>query len=231
MTKFDKFQQELKRFYVFNVKYKDKSLFMKFLATILFFNKDFMKNYITTIGSTIYFPDEKFVKENEYSAMKVLAHEIVHVNQAEKYGNFLFSTLYLFPQCLSVLSLLAILAVFWLPFLWCLLFLIFLAPIPAPWRAKFEFEAYIMSLFITHTQMKFGGFPDDKIEIELAGESILIEKKQFKESGYWFMWPFSLEKDFGKKIDDISNGVIVDTSKMYDRIERAYLKAVSAYGS
>lgn len=229
MTKFDKFQQELKRFYVFDVRYKNQSWFMKLLATILFFNKDFMTGYITTIGSTIYFPDETWVEENEHAAMKVLAHEIVHVDQAERYGKFLFSVLYLFPQCLAALSLLAILAVFWLPFLWCLLFLVFLAPIPAPWRAKFEFEAYTMTLFMTNTQMKLGGFLEDKIEAELAIESVWIEKKQFNGSGYWFMWPFSLKKDFGKKIEDIRKGVIVDTSKMYDRIKRAYLNVVSAY--
>lgn len=231
MIKFNKFQQELKRYYVFNVKYKDQSWFMKFLAMFLFFNKDFMTGYITTLGSTIYFPDATWVKENEYAAMKVLAHEVVHVNQADQYSKFLFSILYLFPQCLAVLSLLAVLAIFWLPFLWCLLFLIFLAPIPAPWRAKFEFEAYTMTLFITNLQMKNGGFQDDKIDAELAIEAVSIEKNQFKSSMYWFMWPFSLEKEFGKKIDDIRNGVIVDTSKMYGRLERSYLNAVSAYES
>lgn len=230
MRTFQQFEKNLKRYYVFDVKYKDQSWFMKFLNFFVqIFNKDFMTMYISTIGNTIYFPSEEYIKEHEDEAMLVLAHEIVHVAQGEKYGGFLFSLMYLFPQCLAALSLLAILAVFWTPFLFCLLFLLFLAPIPAPWRTKFEVEGYTMSLFMAYVMMRHLGFMPSTIEKELAVQAIRMDLKNFQSASYWFMWPFGLEKEFGKKIKDSRKGVISDTDEVYGRVRRAYLNAVTAY--
>jgi hypothetical protein len=229
MTIFHSFAQNLQRYYVFDIKYKNKSLFMKFLGFLLFFNKSFMSDYTTTIGNTIYFPSEEFVIENEKSSIVILAHEVVHIAQSEKYGKFLFSLIYLFPQCLALFALGAIFAVFWLPMLWCLLFLIFIAPIPAPWRARFEFDGYSMSLFMNDVILKHQRCTPESIKRKLCQISIRMDYNNFKGPNYWFMWPFGLEKEFENIINDISNGVILDTDEVYDRVKRSYLSAVTAY--
>jgi hypothetical protein len=230
MSKFAKFEQNLKRYYVFNIKYKNESWFMKFLAIFVrVFNKNFMTSYVSTIGNTIYFPSKKYIEKNEYAAMAVLAHEIVHVQQSEKYGSLLMGLAYLFPQCLALLSIGAVFAFLWLPMLWCLLFLLFLAPLPAPWRKKFELEGYTMSLFMTDLIMNQLGYTDQSIMTEMSVQAVRINKNQFKGSGYWFMWPFGVEDELVKKIEDIRKGVIEDTSEAYARVRRAYANAVSAY--
>lgn len=227
---FEQFQQNLKRYYVFNIRYKNESWFMKFLAIFVsIFNKKFMTNYVTTIGNTIYFPNREHVDKNEFGAVAVLAHEIVHVQQSEKYGRIPFSLAYLFPQCLALFALGAVFAVFWLPMLWCLLFLLFLAPLPAPWRKKFELEGYTMTLFMTNLMMKGFGHTEDAILTEMSSQAVRINRNQFKGSMYWFMWPFGVQDKLVKKIEDIRKGVISDTSATYARVSRAYEKAVSAY--
>jgi hypothetical protein len=231
MSAFEQFKQDLERNYVFKIRYKNESLLMRLIAIIVcLFNRNFMTDYITTIGNTIYFPNKEYVKNNQLSAMAVLAHEIVHVEQSEKYGRVLFSALYLFPQVLALISVFAIFAVFWLPMLWFLTFLVFLAPLPAPWRAKFEFEGYTMSLFVQDLLGKYRNYPKDVILKDLSMIAVRTDQKNFKGSFYYFMWPFGMEKDFEKKINDISDGVIVDTGKLYGRVSRAYLNAVSTYG-
>lgn len=230
MSAFEQFKSDLERNYAIKVKYKTESMLMKVIAVILWiFNRKFMTDYVTTIGNTVYFPNKEYIEKNPKAAMAVLAHEVVHIDQADRYGSFLFSVMYLFPQILAVLALLAIFAVVWLPMLWFLAFLVFLAPFPAPWRAKFEFEGYTMSLFVQDLLLRHYGYPDEDIYKDLSLYAIRINKNYFKGRFYYFMWPFGLEKDFTKKIEDIRNGVIVDTSKMYGRVARSYLNAVSAY--
>ena len=230
MNDFNTFAQNMKRYYVFDIKYKDKSFFMKLLGFLLFFNKNFMTSYITTIGNTIYFPNEGYIKNNERSAIGILAHEIVHVEQSEKYGRILFSLMYLFPQCFALLALGAVFATLWLPMLWCLVFLVFLAPIPAPWRTKFEIDGYTMSLFMINVDLIHRGYTVENIEKELLERSILIDSMHFKGPNYWFMWPFGVRKVFEKKINDICNGVISDTNEIYGRASRSYLNKACPSG-
>jgi len=57
--------------------------------------KTFMTNFVTTIGKKIYLP----LEWENYSLdikMEILRHERIHLRQTKKYGNFLFSVLYLF---------------------------------------------------------------------------------------------------------------------------------------
>jgi hypothetical protein len=197
---------------------------MKIISYILFFLPTFMSDYITTIGSTIYYPSQTFITNDEEDAMIVLAHEVVHVTQANKYGKVLFGLMYLFPQCLALLSLLSIFAIIWTPFLWCLLFLVFLAPIPGPWRARFEFQAYSMSLYVLDLVLRRYGYADDQRRSQLTASANKINY-QFKSSAYWFMWPFGV--DFSSIVNDIESGVISDTSDTYGRVKTAYTNAVS----
>ena len=109
----------------------------------MFFNPGFMTDYITTIGRTIYFPSREDILDGKQ--WDVLAHEGIHLRDHHEHP-ILFNLSYGFPQILALLSFGAI-GAFWN--LWFLLFLFFLvaaAPFPAPWRARSERRAYIMSM-------------------------------------------------------------------------------------
>ena len=218
---FKAFEDSMHKLYKFDIKYKNQSLFMKFLGVLLFFNKDFMTNFITTIGSTVYFPSEEFVTNNDQSSIGVLAHELVHVQQANKYTKILFSLLYLFPQCLVVFALLA-------PFsLWFLLFLVCAAPLPAPFRTSFEIGGYTMSLFVMNLQFKFFKNSPDKIPELLSTYALKIDNTYFKGSAYWFMWPFGVFGKLENKIKDIKDDVISETDAIYGCVRQSYLNATS----
>lgn len=127
----------------FSIRKKSESWLMKLIGTILFFNPKFMTEYTTTIGSTVFFPDNYLDDPDETA--RTLAHEAKHIMQAKEHGTIRFSLQYLFPLPLALGAIGALFAIWWLPALWCLGFLVFLAPLPAPWRVKYEREAYLVS--------------------------------------------------------------------------------------
>jgi hypothetical protein len=208
MLNFDMFTRNIKILYSFNINYKDTSCFMKIIGMLLFFNKTFMTNYVTTIGNTIYFPNKQFIQDNQQESIEILSHELVHIKQAQKWGKILFSILYLFPQCLAIFALLAPVS------LWFLLFLLFLAPLPAPWRMYFEVGGYTMSLFVIREQLKAQNKTDEQILSVLLGYASHFDTI-FSGSGYWFMWPFGVSDKFEKIIVDIMNDNILAKDTLY----------------
>jgi uncharacterized membrane protein len=214
MDRFIVFRDFLKQHYNFEIRYKDKSFFMKFLSFILFFNKTFMTNYATTIGSIIYYPSEEYIKNNEDSSISILAHEIVHVKQKNTYGSLFFSILYLFPQVLAVFSLLSIFLSWWY-----LLFLLFLLPLPAPFRKDFEKSAYTMSLFIMWLKLNNINATQEYID-DFFDNFVLLKESKFKTADYWFMWPFGVS--FKNDITKIKSGVISERLGIYAIVKTAY---------
>jgi len=129
------------------IRFKDKSKVMKILNSLIgWFAKDFMTRFTTTWGYTIYFPSEAYIKENPQLATRILAHELVHLLDAQKHGKALFTFAYALPQILF-------LGIFSFPWLeaWAILFLVFLLPLPAPFRYYFESRGYAVSM-MTHPQ-------------------------------------------------------------------------------
>lgn len=179
------------------IKYKNESKLMQLLSKLLFFNKSFMTSYTTTIGSTVYFPTETFVKARPISSMVVLLHELVHIRDAHKYSKPLFGFLYLTPQILTLLCL-PLLLVSWKL---ALLMLLFAAPIPSFFRMHFERRAYLSSLYAMSALGKKMNF-DPKLDVQ---SKYFIQ--QFKDSSYYFMWPFGdIEKQFAQGIVNIKDG-------------------------
>jgi hypothetical protein len=78
------------------VKYKNQSKLMKFLGALLFFNKDFMNNYVTTVGSVIYFPNQHFIKLRPVSSVVLFLHELVFMHSSKKLAYF--SSLYVIQK-------------------------------------------------------------------------------------------------------------------------------------
>jgi hypothetical protein len=98
--------------------------------------------------------------------------------------NLLYSFAYLFPQILAVFSFLSFLAFFNLNWLFCLLFLVFLAPIPAPWRAWGEIRGYSMSMYFKGTHYEKNNIKWEYEEYAKWATSL------FCNSSYYFMFPF-----------------------------------------
>lgn len=129
----------------FEVRYKDTSRWMRLFGAILFFNPAFMSRYVTTFRGKVYVPSAEWLMANRESFTAILAHEYIHLADARRLP-VLFESSYVFPQILA-LGALGALGAFWsLSWLWCLLFLVFLAPWPAPWRAHWERRGYGMTL-------------------------------------------------------------------------------------
>lgn len=193
------------------IQYKDQSSFMKTLGTILFFNKNFMTSFASTIGSTVYFPNETFIRLRPISSAIVLLHELVHMSDEQKYNKLLFGLLYLFPQVL-ILLFFPLLFVSWKI---ALFFLLFAAPIPAYFRMYFEKRAYISSLYCLNSlgnRLKF----DPKLD--LHGQDFL---KYFKDSSYYFVWPFrNLDKEFSDSLIKIKAGQRPFEDPIFDTLDK-----------
>src|SRR3990167_3207757 len=109
MDTFDKVSEYGKEQFDLKIAFKDESKFMKFLGALLFFNRKFMTTYSTTVGTTVYFPSKSWLNENRDRAARILAHELVHIDDAKDVGEIGFSYSYLFPQILSTISVAAFL--------------------------------------------------------------------------------------------------------------------------
>lgn len=182
-----------KHFPDLKVKYKNESYFMKFIGKLLFFNKAFMENYTTTIGSTIYFPSKEFVDKNPIEAKAIFLHELVHVYDAKKINKYLFGFLYLFPQILFLLAIPMMFFNMW----FALPFLLFLLPLPAYFRMIFEKRAYKVSLYSAyHINRKYR----HSFNLTHCKDFYL---NQFKNSSYYFMWVFPLKVEFNKALMDV----------------------------
>jgi len=147
---FDMLVDEFSEVVPLKVKFKDEAWEMQVLYIFIFwFNPEFLTRYTTVIGNTIYFPDRSYIQQHEGGAMKTLAHEVVHILDADRQGMGPFALAYLFPQFLT-------LGVVFFPFLgfWALIFLLFALPWPAPFRAEYEARAYALDLLMTPKEIR-----------------------------------------------------------------------------
>ncbi len=86
------------------IKFKKKgsSLLMKIIALLLSpFTTDFLYNYWTTIGSTIYVPDKTILDDTFYEKHEnIIIHEFQHIKDHKKY-HILYNITYLLPPVLN----------------------------------------------------------------------------------------------------------------------------------
>jgi hypothetical protein len=198
-----KFYPELK------VSYKSQSTLMKILSWLMFFNPKFMTNYTTTIGSTIYFPTEVEGQFEVNDAFTIL-HEMVHMRDESKYTKFFFALLYLFPQILAPFMLLFLL-LSWkiaIPLL-----VLFLLPSPAYFRKEFELRGYQASLYCLDRYADNNGWKADLFDEAAKMNSY------FKNSGYYFMWPFGVEQGMLEAITKIHKGQRPYEDEIFDQLD------------
>lgn len=198
----------------FDIKYKDDSTFMKVLGFLSKpFNPRFMSDFTTTVGTTMYVPKNDFLYcQNDY--IEVVAHELVHMRESQKNGSVLYFLRYFFPQILALLSLFAIGGI-WSPwFLFALVFVACLAPLPSPGRREIEMNGYVMSLCIRYwTTMQL-------LEPDFAGVA-----REFTGPAYYFMWPWREEiiRELKMRAMDIRTNKVLGDS-MFSEIHQIVMK-------
>ena len=198
----------------FRIRFKDKSKWMKLLNIFArLFNKDFMSRYTTTTGRTVYFPTKEKLLSRQGTYAQVLAHELVHLVEREKEGMVQNFLRYAFPQVLAVFALLAIGAIWNSWFLLALLFLLALAPLPAPGRRDIELRGYSMSMAVAFWTT--GHITDRDFE---------FYARQFTSSAYYFMWPFKkgIMHRLKMKAQDIRTGSIL-RDPLFRKIHDAFM--------
>lgn len=165
---------------------KSESVLMKMIGLILKpFNPRFMSTYITTIGKTIYVPD-RFLQDEETRCLGILAHETQHIIDHQK-NPVWFSLSYLFPQCLAALSVFGLFG-FLNPLMFLfLLALVFLAPLPAPFRYQWELNGYRVSILLGRVLHRYSPSEMDQVREWI--------KKEMTSGSYYFAWPFPTKID------------------------------------
>jgi hypothetical protein len=155
----------------FEIRYKDESKLQQLIGKLMFW-ADY-DSYVTAIYPVVWYPNRAW--ESRVLPVETLEHEWVHLkDQRTLFGTnallpdylnaVLFNLAYLFPQVLAVFALLAFINPLFL------LFLVFLLPLPAPFRALAETRAYRRS-------------------IEL-GRHIPYIAESYVNGDYYWMWPW-----------------------------------------
>jgi len=159
---------------------KSSSRFMKLISWILFFNKSFMTSYVTTIATTVYWPNcEDRWSNNPNGSFYTAFHEAQHAQDYKKYRLFFFVS-YLMPQLLAYFAVFALLAISVTNYtLFFLLALIFLAPLPAYFRMIWEVRGNACG--IATDVWTRGSVSDSNYEARAS---------RFTGPDYYFMWPF-----------------------------------------
>lgn len=187
----------------FRVKSKQGSWTQRVIGWVLgkVGNPEYMTQFITTIGQTVYWPDNL----DKEKGWEVILHEGQHAIDSRRLGNRLFGTLYLFPQLIGFLGILYTLAIVPvllaggpLALLWGLGALIFLAPLPAPFRAISEVRAYTVSLAVGFWS---GSLKDPELFIRQVVEILAGPY-------YYWAWPFRgwLYRYFQARLQELKYG-------------------------
>lgn len=148
---------------------------------IKLFNKDIDDKFITVLFGTVWVP-ENFMNSNEMNVLEVMAHETVHEADRNRLGTLLFTILYLSPQILALGALLALFAIWFTnSWLWALLALLFLAPIPSLGRTYIELRGYRMNVLFMRKV--------DKVAEESLSPYLEYMAQNFTSGNYYFMMP------------------------------------------
>lgn len=205
------------KYFSIRIRFKCDSFLMLILSYILFFNKTFMTKYTTTIGSTIYFPNEKYIRTRPLSSITIFLHELVHIYDSKRLSNILYSFLYLLPISLLPFTLLLFIYSWKIALVLSILCLI---PLPAYFRMYFERRAYMASLYVINalaTKFNFNPY------LEKNSDSFI---SQFKGSSYYFMWVFpNINKQFADAVIKIKNGERpYKDDKLFDMLDQLISK-------
>ena len=198
----------------FKIRFKNESRWQKLLGFLMFWNRGYMTDYISTFFPTVWWPSRPHYSQDAWSTFKVLAHEWVHLLDGGKHRVW-FGFSYISVQVWCVISVFALLSLWFGPwFLFFLAGLLFLAPWPSPWRVKWEVRGYTMGMAINY--WKHGSIKEstkDWIVETLTG------------SGYYFpAWSkLRLWKKLDKAAQQIESGGVLKWNKAFPLILKIML--------
>lgn len=88
----------------FQVKFKDESWVQRVIGVVIYpINPKYMTSFLTTFGSTVYFPSRDHFLADPETTLIALSHEFVHISDSKK--DPLFRLKYVFPQAFALLPL------------------------------------------------------------------------------------------------------------------------------
>lgn len=196
------------------IKYKNESRTMKLIGLIA--GREFMDNTTSTVGETIYYPSRSWVERDYSRAWECLCHELVHVfDYRNTTPRWLYLVKYLFPHWLVIGALLAPILWVW----WPLAFLVFLAPIPSPWRLQYEMRGYGMTMAVWYWY-KGSGIPT-ALKADIA-------KILTSSAYYWMSWSGThVSNEVGKWSKAILCDEVSAQGAVYSQIELAIKSRVA----
>jgi hypothetical protein len=159
--------------------FKSNSKFMKFLGTLLFFNPDFM-NTTTTLGNTIYLPDENKYNANPDNYLTDVVSGFIHIMDYKKF-NILLPITFLLPQLLAPL----VVPFSFLGFhhshywLFALFGILLLLPLPSYFRFKWKLREHLAGDALEYWENKYRNLPLSMAYLN-----------NYLNATFWFMWPF-----------------------------------------
>jgi hypothetical protein len=194
----------------FEVRFKNRNRKQKILGALMFWNRRYMTDYISTFYPYVYWTAEKEYRSSPLRSFKVLAHEYVHLLDHKRHP-FWFGFSYLLPHLIALLSVVAVVAAFHSPWWLCALAsFIAAAPLPSPWRRNWEMRGYTMSMAIN--AWKHGNVNPSTVEW-------IVE--QFTGWSYYRMWPY--EKGMRKRLQTaltrIHSGDVLLTSEAFKQVK------------
>lgn len=186
----------------FRIRFKSETWWWKVLyyTAIWMFNRRFMTHYATTVGTTVYLPNREYMESGGNKLVGLLAHELVHMKDRREMGRVTYYFKYGSPQIFALLSVLSIFAIWSLPMLVFLSFLLCVLPLPSPGRKELELNGFTMSLAVQY-------WKDGSVHPAYISEYA----KYFLGSEYFFMWPFrsSIESALRARLKQIESGEIL----------------------
>lgn len=192
------------------IKIKEESWIMRLCTKLVKPFNPLFQFYITTLGKIIFAPKSFLQNQDPIKILEVVVHECRHASDFVRHP-FLFVLGYTFPQILFFPALLLGLINPWL----MLVSLVFLAPLPAPFRYHYELVAYRTSILFAKKVFRASEKDMEKVYLWIT--------KQLSEKWYYFTFPFpnKIMKDLKddsfmsepeyKKIEQflVENGLII----------------------
>ena len=153
--------EELRSKFDTKILLKTQTRLMRFIGRVMFFNKEFMDSYVTTMFGNLYFPESwreivELVNEDPNllhsrpdlgmelkGLLSILFHEYVHLNDDKNSFLRTFSVKYLTPQIYSVFGLASLVAGFFDPwYFFGTPALVYALPMGSYYRSYYEARGY-----------------------------------------------------------------------------------------